>query len=55
MPDKRHETEAEKILVKLGMRNHVGPDETRLLLARALEQAEQRGREMAASQKESSG
>jgi len=55
MPDKRHEAEAEKILAKLGMRNDAGPDETRLLLARALEQAEQRGREMGARWKESSG
>ncbi len=51
MPDKGHETEAEKILARIGNQD----DEIRLMLVAALEQAERRGREMSASLKESSG
>ncbi|MCG7392184.1 hypothetical protein MHY87_04620 [Microvirga sp. ACRRW] len=55
MPDKHHEAEAEKILAALAKKDQAAALQTRLLLAQALEQAEQRGREMFANLKESSG
>lgn len=56
MPEQRHEIEAETILAQIGTLDvaAVSP-QTRQLIAQALEAAERRGREMAASLKESSG
>ncbi|SCZ04546.1 hypothetical protein [Microvirga guangxiensis] len=55
MPDRHYEVEAEKILATLSTHDHSASQETRRLLAAALEQAERRGREISASLKESSG
>src|SRR5690242_17725023 len=57
MPETRHEMEAERILATLSTAT---PDEqalmqSRRLLAEALEQAEQRGRQISGHRKESSG
>lgn len=58
MPERRHEREAEKLLVEIV--SGLGADSQillhrRHLLAEALEKAEQRGRERSGREKESSG
>ena len=57
MPDTRHETEADKILsaLSLSISDEQALLQGRQLLAEALEQAEQRGRQIFGNQKESSG
>jgi hypothetical protein len=53
MPETRHEAEAEKILATLSASM---PDEqSRRMLAEALETAERRGRQISGREKESSG
>jgi hypothetical protein len=56
MPEERHESEADTILVQIsGAQDHGTSPQARRLLAEALERAEKRGREMFARLKESSG
>jgi hypothetical protein len=53
MPETRHEAEAEKILATLS--GSVPDEQSRRMLAEALETAERRGRQISGREKESSG
>jgi hypothetical protein len=53
MPETRHEAEAEKILAILS--GSIPDEQSRRMLAEALETAERRGRQISGREKESSG
>jgi hypothetical protein len=53
MPETRHEAEAEKILATLS--GSIPDEQSRRMLAEALETAERRGRQISGREKESSG